>query len=237
MSALTICKAVLEEVGWPTANSFSDASEATAKQIFALANAELVQLSEKHNWPHLEVEYTFNTVIGQVEYALPSDFRIVAAHSVFNADEYYRLRGSTDLTVWNRHKYGLLGSIHNQRFRLAYVGGDPVIQLAEAPTAAETVVLFYYTKEYALTSANASIPKYETDNDVSKIPENLVQAGLRWRFRRAKGLDYSAELAEYTERVRTQLGNYRAVNDVAVGRAEIIPEIAPGYVPDTGFGS
>lgn len=238
MSLQSICSAVLSEVGWPTLTAYSTSSDPTAKQIVALANKELVTLSEQYDWPQLDIEYTFDTVAAQATYDLPTNFRKMIGGSVYNADEYYRLRGSVNVETWNRHKYGLLGSIAHQRYRLRYdaADGGEYIELAETPTTAETLVMVYQTNEYARTSENDDNPKYEADTDVAKIPESIVQAGVAWRFRRAKGLDFSAELAEYGAIVKTQLAKYLQLSTLPVGKTDLLPEITEGYVPDNGYG-
>lgn len=239
MSLLTICQSVLAETGWPVLSSIASNSDGTAKQIFAIANAELRALSEQFSWPHLEVEYQFNTVPAQTVYLWPADFRVLAPQSLFNRNEYYELKGSTGLQFWELLKYGKLASLGRVRFRVVYPLGAPGIEITPAPTGIAGLVAVYYSDEYARDNTGASRPLYTVDTDVSKIPERYIEMGIKWRFRRAKGLDYSAELAEYNSTIQTQFAKYVAQGEIAVGGKRLgdLAGVAPGYVREQGFGA
>lgn len=239
MSLLTICKSVLAEVGWPVVSSIVSNQDATAQQIFAIANAELEAISELFDWPHLEVEYPFVTVPGQAVVLWPSDFRNLSHSSVFNKDEYYEIKGSTSMQYWELLKYGKLSSLNRARYRTTYPLGVPGIEITPAPTDAENLVSVYYSGAYARDQDGNSIPRFMTDTDVSKVPERYVKLGVKWRFRRAKGLDFSAELAEYNSTVQTQFSKYVGAAEINVGGRRLWPYdgyCAPGYVREDRFG-
>jgi hypothetical protein len=234
-----MCKRVMAEVGWPVPNVIATSSDSTAQQIFAIANTELGIISEAHNWPHLEMEYEFTTVPGQSLYLWPVDFRVQAQQGIFDASQYYHVKGSMNLQDWYRLKEGLLGSLSQLVFR-NYVtqAGVQGIEITPTPTGAQDLVATYYTQMYARTDADVHIPKYMVDTDVSKVPESYVELGVKWRFRRAKGLDFSVELAEYNSTVRTQYAKYISAAEIPVGGRRINADwpITNGYVPDNGFG-
>lgn len=238
MSLLSICQAVTAETGWPVPSAIAANSEGTAVQLKALANAELEHLSEQHDWPHTEVEYTFNTVIGTTVYELPENYRKMVFGSLYNAAQYYQLRGSMNPEEWMRRKYGLLGSISRQTCRvIVQTNGRYALEVTPTPSSAEQVVFFYQGNQYAKTEAGVRQSKYEGDTDTSLIPERLVQLGLKWRFRRAKGLDFSAELAEYNSVVSQQFVARQMPQDIPVGgRRYGYDELGSGYVPDNGYG-
>lgn len=224
--------------GWPVPSAIASNSDATAQQIFGLANLELQNLSELLNWPFLEIEYPFSTVIDQAVYLWPDDFRVMLQQSIFNADEYYELKGSCGIEDWNWRKYGMLGNISRQAFRVQYPLGQPAIEIAPPPSQSENMIGVYYTKYFARDNTGASIPLYAQDTDISKIPELYVQMGLMWRFRRAKGLDFSVELAEYNNTIQAQYAKFISQAVVPVGgrRWQDDWPVTNGYVPDHGFG-
>lgn len=239
MSLISIAKRVLRVAGWPEPSGIASSTDATARQVMGIANNELETLSEKLRWPQLQVEYTFNTIPGQSLYTWPEDFRIAEADAIFSATEYYRLRGSTQLQYWQLYKYGQLGSLSAKRHRLVYdTAGNPFIEITPTPSEIESLVAVYYTKNFAIDEDGNPIPEYSADEDVSRIPERLVRLGMDWRFRRAKGLDFSAELAEYNSEIATQFAQYNGFGEIAVGgrRIDEALGVTPGYVPDHGFG-
>lgn len=238
MSLVSICKNVLAETGWPVMDAIASNSDGTAKQIFAIANTELRALSEGYNWPHLEVEYAFAAVAAQSLYLLPSDFRILAPQAVFNKAQYYELRGSTGLQFWQLLKYGQLGSLARPRFRMSYPLGVGAIEMTPTPTGVENLVAVYYKKNFARNDAGDEVSVYTTDTDVSIIPERYVEMGIKWRFRRAKGLDYSAELAEYNSTIQTQFAKYKASGEIQVGGPRGYDDgLTGGYVRENGYGA
>lgn len=237
MSLLSICQNVLDIVGWESITSIASSTEGTARQIRALANQELNSVCKRFDWRHLVVPYEFTTVVDQAEYKLPSGYEKLMQDSVYNKDEYYRLRSGMTDYQWNAWKFGLLGSLSHQRFQVSLVSGTPTLVLAPTPASAENLILWYKTNEYVLDDTGVAKESYELDTDVARIPEDVVQAGLLWRFRRAKGLDFSAELAEYNEVCRTRFAQTRAEGDLPIPNGIVQPELTDGFVPDSGFGA
>jgi hypothetical protein len=233
-----MCKSVLRITGWKEVNAIVGTTDQTARQIFECANEELEELSQKP-WPQLIKEHTFATVDGTDEYALPADFRVAVSHSAYQQSQYYSLRGSVSSGEWHQRKDGLLGNLDRWAFRIFYgADGVPVLKLAPTPSQADDLVIEYMSSNFARTSADAEIPIYASDSDVPKVPERLVRLGLLYRFRRVKGLDFSAELAAYNAAVNQSFSQYRAHPDIPIGGRPGFydPELTHGYVPDTGFG-
>lgn len=237
MSLGDICKSVLATNGWQVLNSIASNTEGTAAQIFALAKIELEQLSQKFKWPHLMVEYTLATVPNQTVYMWPEDFRIPEPDAIFSTDEYYRLRGSTQYQYWQLFKYGKLGNLNRKRFRQLYNDTGPSVELSPAPVGVEYLTALYYSNMYARDSDNLPIPNYIQDTDVSRIPEDLIQLGLNWRFRNAKGLDFGVALSEYNTVVAQRFAQYTATGESPVGgrRSWDMDGLTCGYVPDWNF--
>lgn len=237
MTVLGICKRVLAETGWPVPNMVAANSDATAQQVFTLCNTELQALSEMFTWPHLEVEYAINTVAGQAVYLWPTDFRVLAQSSLFNRNQYYELKGSTGLQFWELLKYGNLANLGCARYRNVYPLGVPGFEITPAPTGVQGLVAVYYTKEFARDANGVSIPVFMNDSDTPKVPERYIELGVKWRFRRAKGLDFSAELAEYNSTIQTQFAKYAGLGEIRIGGRRRMDGLTGGYVRENGFGA
>lgn len=238
MSLLSLCKNVLAETGWPALSYIAGNNDLTAQQIYTIANTELQSLSELFSWPQLEVEYAFPTIAGQAVYLWPTDFRVLAPQSVFNQNEYYELRGSTGQQFWELLKYGKLASLGRVRFRNTYPLGVPGIELTPVPTGVSNLVAVYYSNAYCRTPAGANRLIYNADTDIAKVPERYIELGVKWRFRRAKGLDFSAELAEYNSTVQTQFAKYISASEIPIGgRRGFADSLPSGYIRDNGFGA
>jgi hypothetical protein len=103
------------------------------------------------------------------------------------------------------------------------------------PSAVDNVVFEYITKNYAVSNANVEQPKYVADDDTAIIDETLVRMGLKWRIKHAKGLEFSADLAEYEGVVAREYASAMAAPSVPVGFSRISDELPIGYVPDGNF--
>lgn len=239
MSLLTVCQNVLAETGWPIAGAIATNSDLTAKQIFAIANTELRALCELYDWPQLETEYTFNLLPGQSVYLWPADFRVMAPLGMFDAEQYYSVKGSTGIPYWQMLKEGRLSNLNRARFRVTFPLGAPGVEFTPAPDTIGARLAVYYSKCYVRNNIGENIAQYLADTDVSRIPERYVELGVKWRFRRAKGLDFSAELAEYNSTVQAQFSRHVASGAITIGGPRGFIEttgLAPGYVRDYGFG-
>lgn len=239
MTLLSIAQDVLRITGWDNLSTISGNTDKTARQVLALANQELVNLSKRYDWRHLLVEYEFSSAASQANYAMPAAFDKIMNNSVYNKDEYYRLRSSMSDYQWNQWKHGLLGSISHMRYRKSIAAnGDATLTFSPTPTSEEDFVLWYKSKYYCVESDGTTTKaKYENDDDSAIIPEDVVQQGLLWRFKHAKGLDYSAELAEYNEMTRTRFAQTLGESDLPIPNGAVSPELTDGYVPDSGFGA
>ncbi len=237
MSLINVCQNVLAETGWPVLTSIVNNTDGTARQMLAIANAELAALSEQLNWPQLQVEYPFSTVPNQTVYLWPANFRVLAGSSVFNADQYVELKGSTGLQFWELLKYGKLSSLVRPRFKVTYPLGVPGIEITPPPAGISALVAVYYTKMFVRGADGAEYERFNSDGDTSIVPERYLELGVKWRFRRAKGMDFSAELAEYNNTVQTQYSKYNATGEITIGGRRAIDGITSGYVRETGFGA
>jgi hypothetical protein len=238
VSLSSICKSVLAETGWTVLSTIASNSDGTAVQIKELAITELENLSQQYDWPQLEVAYSFDTVVGQLNYVMPDDFNKMVTDSVFNASQYYSIRGSIEIQEWQYRRNGMYASLDRQHYRLTFNGVNFVLELAAPPTQVETLLLEYQTTEYARAANGTSKPVYELDDDVSKVPENLIKLGLKWRFRMAKGMDYSAALSEYNNTLKQRFANVHNAASIPVGGRRLLDTnpVTSGYVRDTGFG-
>jgi len=237
MTLKSICTEVLGQTGFPAVSTISPSNDPQAQQMFALANAELVFLSQQHRWPQLEVEYEFFTVPGQRVYSLPDDFHTMVSDTMFDADQYYRVKGSVSDEQFMSFRYSGWGDLARTRFKLLYGtdGGSSIALLGE-PSTARRLVCMYKRNKYARSADNTIAERYTVDTDTSLIPEQLVKLGLSYRFRRAKGLDFSAELVEYNTAVSTALARLSGAGSIPVGYRYDGDWLPCGTVPENGFG-
>lgn len=233
MTLLSICQDTADVIGLTRPVAIVAGTDQLSRQMLGFAKETLEELSIME-WPILQVAYSFPTVVGQAQYAMPSDFGREIGDSVYGQARYSQLRGSLTPGDWARQR-NVLPQLGFYRFRIF---GNPLkLNLTPTPQVIETIVLEYQTTNRVVNGVTSK-STYTDDQDVSVVPEDIMKKGLKWRLRRAKGLDYSEEFDDY-EMTRTQrlaqamqLGSmpvaYRGVTDIT--------GISAGYVPENGFG-
>jgi hypothetical protein len=235
MSLLSIVKMVMDSNGWPNPiQSVASSQDQNMRQSYALANKALESASFKKDWPILVREHQFETVIGQSVYPLPLDFHHLVSPSAVNSDQYYQLKGSLTPIQW--YRMALKGAVNwSTGFRITPFTKE--FNIAPAPTGVQKLVFMYVTMNIATSADGNPVPRYTQDNDVAVIDESLVELGLTWRWRQKKGLDYTAEMAEYNGTLNrafaqmygageTDVGGYsyqRALADQRFGQSEPWP--------------
>jgi hypothetical protein len=236
MALLDIVQRVCDEVGLPRPSVVATSTEQLARQMFSLANAELEELSKRFEWPVLTREFNFPTVAAQAQYALPADYRKFLSNTLYDSTRFYKMRGSISAGEWQRTKAMNIGALSCAKVRIY---GSPLkINVLPTPVSVENVVFEYLTKNFALNAANAEILRFNADSDTPLIDEGLIRMGLKWRIKHAKGLEFSADLAEYEGVVAREFASALAqpMLDVGFSRRHAEP-LTPGYAPEQGFGS
>jgi hypothetical protein len=236
MALLDIVQRVCDEVGLPRPSVVATSTEQLARQMFSLANAELEELSKRFEWPVLTREFNFPTVAAQAQYALPADYRKFLSNTLYDSTRFYKMRGSISAGEWQRTKAMNIGALSCAKVRIY---GSPLkINVLPTPVSVENVVFEYLTKNFALNAANAEILRFNADSDTPLIDEGLIRMGLKWRIKHAKGLEFSADLAEYEGVVAREFASALAqpMLDVGFSRRNAEP-LTPGYAPEQGFGS
>jgi hypothetical protein len=119
------------------------------------------------------------------------------------------------------------------------VSGSKSITLDPAPAAGgESIVYEYVTNQFCESAGGAGQSSWQSDSDVYKLDEYLVELDLKWRLLRRLGMSYSEEYEE----ARTQIDLAKARNN---GGARNISTTGPvpiqlintNNIPETGMGS
>jgi hypothetical protein len=90
----------------------------------------------------------------------------------------------------------------------------------------------YITKNIAKDSSGTPIPRFTQDSDEPLVEEDIIELGLTWRWRQKKGLDYTAEMAEFNGTINTRFAQQMATGELNVGGYtynEFWP-LTPGYI-------
>lgn len=235
MSLLSVAQDTCDVIGLTRPAAIITGNDQLARQILGLAKETLEELGLM-DWPILEIPYSFNTVVGQAQYTLPEDFGREVGDTVYVASQYSNLRGSLTAAAWQQQRDQLQAQIGRYRFRI--FGLPLALNLTPVPQVVEEITMEYQTT-YRVKQIDGTYKNtFFADTDVPIMPEELLKKGLKWRLRRAKGLDYSEEFDDYEKDRFARLAQMLQLGSqpIAYRSQSEIPEGLGVYVPENGYG-
>lgn len=235
MTLLSICRDTADVIGLTRPTAIITGTDQLARQMLGFARETLEELSLM-DWPSLQTPYTFNTVVDQAAYDLPEDFGREVGDTVYGQARYSQLRGSLTPGDWARQR-NVIPGLGFYRFRIF---GNPLkLNLTPTPQVVEAIVFEYQTLNVVTQSDNTMQQTFFDDQDTSVVSEVLMKKGLKWRVRRAKGLDYSEEFDDYEISRNSRLAQALQFGSMPVATRSPYDTngITNGYVPENGFGT
>lgn len=233
-TVLEICNDVAEAEGLGTQTAIYASVDPNIVQLRALLKQEGRRLAMEREWKQLVTEHAFSTVSGTAAYALPADFSRMANQTAWNrtTDRRFVPFGAQ---AWQYLKATSLGSALMAIFRPRAA----TFEIHPAPSAVEAIA-FEYLSNYWLASSGSIVgdkDKPTADTDTVLLDPALVVAALRLAWRKAKGFDATAALADYERTFALSAG-------ANAGPAPTLRLDRPGSddwmrlnVPETGYGT
>lgn len=178
------------------------------QQIVELLNQEGRQLSIRNNWQALTFEASFTTVATESQGTLASiigatqELRGIVNNTIWNRSTQQPIWGPLSKQAWQGQKaLGLTGPYSQYRIRGNTLRFDP------APTAGETCYFEYISNCWCTDSTGATYRRnIGADSDLVLLSDEIMLAGLEWRWLRKKGLSYAEEFATYEQMVADAMG-------------------------------
>lgn len=177
----------------------------------------------------------------QEAYALPSDLAFIIVQTEWDRNFRWQLLGPLDAQEWQVIKSGISPVGPRMRFRIMQ-GQFYINPVGSASTLyTDNIVYEYVSNQWVGVSATPTVgaqTAYQLDTDVSLINEDLITLGLKWRFLKAKGLDWEADQAEYKAKKDKITGRSASARSLPLNsRASGLRLLNAQNVPDTGFGT
>lgn len=183
----------------------SDTSTTFATTIKQYINDRYKDIFERYNWPTLVPSYTFNTVIGTQDYALPSDFS--KELYVYDTINHLDIIFSTLQDLERNYPDTLATSDQPIRYTIfdyMDTGTPPLIQkklrLFPIPSNVLTISMPYLLKQTDM-SANTDLPILDCDTACE-----YGATADAWRTKRqfAKAADFESQ---YERKIQTMIWN------------------------------
>lgn len=176
---------------------------------------------------------TGGIIFGKIAYNLPSDFDSFVDKTFWDNRFKWSLIGPITAQEKQILRYGVVASGPRNKF---YVRNDKM-WLDPVPAAAFLIAYDYYSNAPVNKASGGVSNVWTSDMDTYALDEDCFIQGLKWRFLRAKGLDYSEEYQTYTSQTMEEVGKDGGVRELPLSRPTGTFLLDGANVPDTGYGN
>jgi hypothetical protein len=167
-------------------------------QLAGLMNEGLDDLTTRHTWGVLQQECIHITLAAEDQGLLstiaPFGLLEIIRNEIWDRTTNLKLNGPVSSSAWQTMKAAASGGpLYNWR-----VQGDH-LRIYPVPAAGHTLA-FEYSSNYAVEAAapaSTKKPYFTADTDIFLLPDRLMPAWLRWRWKAEKGLAYVEEFRIY----------------------------------------
>lgn len=201
---LQIVQAVCRASGFPVPSTVVGNSDAAAAQFLGLMGDELDDVTVRENFGPLQRECVFTSVAtpsqGTMATLLAGDsmWKYVV-NSFFDRTSHLRVEGPVTEQQWQQYEALQAGMLPRFRFWL------DSLYLQPTPPAGHEMAFAYLSQNCVVTAGTGVQKRYVTaDTDTFLIPDEVLRAALKWRYKCEKQLAYSEDYNRY-ERIRASL--------------------------------
>lgn len=184
-------------------------SDTQTRQLLAIANEEGQELAGRGRWPGLIRTNSFTLSLAANQGALngtvisDADYDYMIPDTFWNSTTSLPITGSLDSVDWRTlQAFPVTGPY--QQFMIRD-GND--LYIDPVPTSADTAAFDYYSTAWCEESDGTarSDGEWGADTDVGRLPERVMALGIRWRWKKEKGLDYGQDFETYEAAVADAL--------------------------------
>lgn len=231
MSVLSVIAHVCGRTNVPVPVTVFGTTDPQITQMLRLLEEEGNDLARRGPWQALTFEATHTTLAledqGAMTAIATNGFRDIKNGTFWDRTNTLPLLGPLSDQEWQAYK-GMATTGPRSQFRIR--GGHLLVN--PVPTAGDTWAFEYVSKYWMLGIDGVTYKDYATlDTDTILLPEDLVLMGLRWRWKKEKGLDYAEDMRTYEFQVKDALSRDGGKPVIAMsgGQREARPGI---FVPD-----
>lgn len=235
MSLLTVIQAACGRANVPAPTTVMGAvTDTQVLQMLRLLEEEGVDLAKRGFWQGNTFEATLTTVATEDQGAMTTiasnGFAYIRNSTFWDRTNRLPILGPLSDDQWSALKgVGMTGPRYYYRIR----GGKLLVN--PTPTAGYTWAFEYASLNWILgidgTTYKAA---FTLDTDTILLPEFLVLSGLRWRWKKEKGLDYAEDFRTYENQVKDAFGRDGGKPILQMDQA--YRSARPGiFIPDRGW--
>jgi hypothetical protein len=238
---LSHVQTVCQELGFALPTGVIAATDAQTLQMLALANREgkeaSVLVTKNGCWQALRKSFTITLIASTPNYALPADLNFAMVKTAWDVNFKWQLLGPLSPQEWDVLVYGISPVGPRRRYRIIN-GQFSVNPTPSAADAGNQLAFEYVTNKWCQSNAAVGQTAFAADTDTYLLDDDMMQLGIKWRFLRAKGLDYMEEKEAWERQRDLAISGDGFSRDLPINStASGVHLLGEANVPDTGFGS
>lgn len=208
----TVITNIPSTAGLQVGNVITGTGQTPYAEILTIDSSTQVTLNAPVTTSTASVSMTF----AKQDYDLPSGYDRMISDTNWDRTDHWRNLGTKSSQDWQFLQGGIISIGPRERYRI-YNGKFRIFQ------ALTTVYnfSFEYVSNYwvcATGSSEGTKKEFTADTDTCVFPDDLMMAGLKFYFLKAKKLDYGIELGEFTRAL-----SYNKAQDVPVPSMSLAP--------------
>jgi len=235
MTMLSTVQYFFKRNGLSVPATVAGSTDSQVTQVAALLEEEGNDLAQRYPWEGITFEATHTTTAaesqGTVASIATNGFRYIKNETIWDRTDQLPVIGPMSGTEWQTLK---AVTSNGPRYRYRIRGG--LLLVNPAPAANHAWAFEYVSKNWILGADGTTYKQYFTlDTDTMLIPEELLLSGLRWRWKKEKGLDYAEDFRTYEAQISDAMGRDGGKERLNMG---VDPTRGPRpgiYVPERGW--
>lgn len=223
---------IAPQVGWVISNSGGSNATDFIYPTYVVAINSPTQIVVSNTAKN--TNNSASMAIGQEAYALPTDYEHMIVQTQWDRGFRWQLLGPLDAQEWQVLKSGISPTGPRRRFRIM----NNLLYIDPIPYDTNQLVLEYYSNNWCQNNAGQTQALWQNDTDTYILDDDTFILGLIWRFRMAKGLDYSEERQMWLDSINRFKARQASVRNLPVNAQQTgVRLLSNAQVPDTGYGS
>lgn len=234
---------VCAELALPQPTTIIGSNDSLVMQLLSLANREGKSVSKMSfgnnmGWQQMVKTWTVTLANNVSEYPVPADMHHAITATFWDVNYRWQLLGPLSPQEFDVLVYGISPAGPRRRFRITngkmLINPVPGIGDVGATLASE-----YYTTSWCQSATDTLQSSFQADTDTYLLDDDVMQLGIKWRYLRAKGLDYTEERSQWFSELLQAMavdGFDRYLPTDAQARQDE-QLISDQNLPDTGYGA
>jgi hypothetical protein len=193
-------------------NVITGTGQAPYAEILTIDSSTQVTLNSPVTTSTASVSMTF----AKQDYPLPSGYDRMISDTNWDRTDHWRNLGTKSSQDWQFLQGGIISIGPRERYRIY----NNKFRIFQALTTVYNFSFEYVSNYWVCASGSGEGTKaaFTLDTDTSVFPDDLMMAGLKFYFLKAKKLDYGIELGEFTRAL-----SYNKAQDVPVPSMSLAP--------------